>query len=269
MNRSFSYSLPLVCMLLSLSTYACMEEDEMAVNSTTQATPKHTADESNSPCVLAQKHVNECLDFNESLVSTCDEEVAQQLLEMDCQDLQAAAEDRKADGTSWLDRLHCRMGVLHFCAVPACEEESNYDESESCIQALDFNSCAQCSYYKCLEEEAQCGPTGYLIDFVGKYCTRFMQVTYPRLSVFGQVWMDGVRECLIYNMDTGYEAGESCESIEKRGIDDHITCYVNTGICSLPLGDWVKILSTISPTEFPFMQAIMVGNECIKDWFKW
>ena len=64
------------------------------------------------------------------------------------------------------------------------------------------------------------------------------------------------------------EEGESCDSIERRGIDDHITCYVDTGICALPFGDWLTILSTISPLEFPFMQAIMVGNECIQGWFK-
>ena len=79
--------------------------------------------------------------------------------------------------------------------------------------------------------------------------------------------MSTVRECLIYNMEENYFDGETCESIEERGIQDHVSCYVDSGICSLPLRDWFSVVSTISPKEFPFMQAISVGISCIDNIF--
>jgi len=215
-----------------------------------------------SICKRAQDHIKDCLDLEAEISGECDEKAAESILEMSCENLEISSEDIKSDGYSWLDKMHCRIGVLHFCKVPVCEEVEVLD---SCIEAIDLNECGQCAYYNCLESKAQCGEDGYLINFVGKYCDRFTQITRPRLSEFGKVWLDGVRECLIYNMEEDYYEGESCESIEDRGIEDHISCYVDTGICSLPAGDWLKILGTIKPHEFPLFQALSVGNKCIKD----
>jgi len=214
-------------------------------------------------CSTAQSHISDCTDLKEdSLSGECDNEAAEIILNTSCQDLNRAIENKKSDGDTWLDKMHCRIGVLHFCHVPVCEE---IEEVSSCIDTINLSNCGQCSYYNCLEEKAQCGGEGYLMNFVGKYCNRFTQVTRPRLSEFGKVWLDGVRECLIYNMEYEYYYGESCESIEDRGIKDHINCYVDTGICSLPTSDWLKILGTIKPQEFPLFQAISVGNKCVKD----
>jgi len=214
-------------------------------------------------CETARTHINECLSLESTMSVDCDENAAESIISMTCQELLSAEEDQKSDGSSWLDKLHCKIGVLHFCEVSICEEE--VEEASECIDLLENNSCGQCQYYSCLEEKAQCGEEGYLLNFVGKYCERFTQITYPRLTEFGKVWLEGVRECLIYNMDNDYYEGESCESIEDRGIKDHIECYVGTGICSLPISDWVNILSTIKPGEFPIMQAVAVGNKCISN----
>ena len=213
-------------------------------------------------CDAARIHINECLNIESTISSECDEIAAETILNMTCQELTEAEEDQKIDGDHWLDRMHCRIGVLHFCKTPICED---IEEIDDCIDAIDLNQCGQCQYYSCLEEKAQCGEEGYLLNFVGKYCERFTQVTYPRLSEFGKVWLEGVRECLIYNMEEEYYEGESCESIKDRGIEDHIECYVGTGICSLPVSDWLSILSTIKPGEFPIMQAVSVGNKCISN----
>ena len=199
------------------------------------------------------------------MIGDCDIDAAEEVLDMSCDEILGAAEDMKEDGISLLDRLHCKIGVLHFCEEKICKETV---EVNSCIDALDADGCGQCSYYSCLEESANCGEDGYLLDFVGKYCNRFTQVTYPRLSEFGKVWMSTVRECLIYNMEESYFEGETCESIEERGIQDHTACYIDSGICSLPLRDWFSVVSTISPVEFPFMQAISVGISCIDNIFK-
>lgn len=217
-------------------------------------------------CIEAEEHLSECTGVDLMTVGDCNPEIAKEILDMSCKDISLAAEDLKEDGTSLLDRLHCKLGVLHFCEVPVCEEEINI---EYCIDALENNSCGQCSYYDCLESKANCGEDGYLLNFVGKYCNRFTQVTYPRLSEFGKVWMSTVRECLIYSMEEDYFDGETCDSIEKRGIQDHIDCYVDSGICSLPIRDWISIASTISPIEIPVMQALTVGINCIENIFNY
>lgn len=216
-------------------------------------------------CETAKRHINDCTSLKEdSLSGECDNDAAEIILNTSCQDLNNVIENKKSDHDPWLDKMHCKIGVLHFCHIPICEK---VEEVNSCIDTINLSSCGQCSYYDCLEEKVSCGENGYLINFVGKYCNRFTQITRPRLSEFGKVWLDGVRECLIYNMEEDYYEGESCESIEDRGIEDHISCYVDTGICSLPAGDWLKVLGTIKPHEFPLFQALAVGNKCIKDYF--
>ncbi len=216
-------------------------------------------------CIEAERYLASCMGIESMAVGDCNIPAAEEVLNMSCDEISRAAEDLKEDGISLLDRLHCKIGVLHFCEEKICEETV---EVNSCIDALDSIGCGQCSYYSCLEESANCGEDGYLLNFVGKYCNRFTQVTYPRLSDFGKVWMSTVRECLIYNMEEGYFEGETCKSIEERGIRDHISCYVDSGICSLPLRDWFSVVSTISPGEFPFMQAVSVGISCIDNVFK-
>lgn len=216
-------------------------------------------------CVEAELYLSSCAEIDLMTVGDCNVDVAKDILNMSCKEISDASEDLKGDGVSLLDTLHCKLGVLHFCEVPVCNEELDI---EYCIDALENNSCGQCSYYNCLESQANCGEDGYLLNFVGKYCNRFSQVTYPRLSEFGKVWMNTVRECLIYNLDSNYYEGESCESIEARGIEDHIACYTNSGICSLPVSDWIKIASTIKPSELPLVQAISIGNKCIEDFLK-
>ena len=218
-----------------------------------------------SICIEAEGYLSSCIGAESMVSGDCDVEAAEEVLSMSCDEILGASEDIKEDGVSLLDRLHCKIGVLHFCEEKICEETV---EVSSCIDALGASGCGQCSYYSCLEESANCGEDGYLLNFVGKYCNRFTQVTYPRLSDFGKVWMSTVRECLIYNMEESYFAGESCSSIEERGIRDHIDCYVDSGICSLPLRDWFSVVSTISPVEFPFMQAVSVGISCIDNLFK-
>ena len=149
-----------------------------------------------SVCVEAEDHLSSCMGIESMMIGDCDKDAAGEVLDMSCDEILLSAEDVKGDGASLLDRLHCKIGVLHFCEEKICEETV---EVNSCIDALDAVGCGQCSYYSCLEEIANCGEDGYLLDFVGKYCNRFTQITRPRLSEFGKVWLDVVRECLPEN----------------------------------------------------------------------
>lgn len=207
-----------------------------------------------------------CLSTEVAPQDPCNQEYAEHILSQTCEDMQYVATNPKADG-GWFAWMHCQFGVLHFCDVPACEEDINPMMSESCVYALGSQGCAQCEYYRCVEEQFNCGPYGYLEGFVGKYCDRFTQVTYPRMSPLGQIWMEGVRECLITRLESGMVPGEDCASVKSRGLADHKTCYLDNGICQLPLSDWLGITATLSPHEFPFFQAISVGIPCLKTWF--
>ena len=202
----------LICILLL--NLSCAEKEVSK-----RIRPRHTREVSvvKDICELAQEHISDCLNITETPLGECDTNSANELLLMSCEEIQSGMIEQKEDGSSWLDKLHCNIGVLHFCEVSLCKEEV-LPLSSQCIDSLSLEKCGQCSYYKCLEEKAKCGNEGYIVDFVGKYCDRFTQVTYPRLSEFGKVWLEGVRECLIYNMENKYYEGESCESIKDRGI---------------------------------------------------
>ena len=221
---------------------------------------------SSDVCAEAQQHIYQCTGVEPAPVASCDAHSANTVLSMNCGALTSSLTEGKADG-GWFANMHCALGVLHFCTVPKCEETTNPLTEVDCLNAVGANGCAQCEYYDCMETKVQCGEDGYLAGYVGKYCKRFSSVTYPRMSEKGQAWMDGVRECLITNLDEGYYEGESCESIERRGIADHVTCYVDTGLCSLPISDWLGIVATIRVDDIPFMQAVTIGNTCLRQWF--
>ena len=218
-----------------------------------------------SICNQAADHVRACLGVEVVMADACDPVLAETVLEQSCDDMARLGANPKADG-GFLAWMHCQFGVLHFCEVPVCEEDSNPLLEQDCANALGSSGCAQCDYYACLEDEMQCGPDGYLAGFVGKYCERFTGVTYDRMSPQGKVWMEEVRECLITRLDEGRFPGESCSELKKRGLADHQTCYLDAGICQLPLGDWLGIVATLSPHEFPFLQALGVGIPCVRDW---
>lgn len=221
-----------------------------------------------SLCIEAAEHVRQCLGMEVAPQDSCDEGHAEAILGQTCEDMNRMASNPKADG-GWFSWMHCKLGVLHFCEVPVCEEDSNPLLPLNCVFALGSQGCAQCDYYQCLEEEMQCGPKGYLQGFVGKYCERFSAITYPRMSAKGKLWMEEVRECLIYRLDSGHTPDETCSELKKRGIADHKVCYLDAGICELPLGDWLGITATLSPLEFPIFQAASVGIPCLKSWFGW
>jgi len=221
---------------------------------------------SDNPCLAAQQHLYECTGVETAPVDTCDVSSANAVLGMQCGALQRSMVDGKADG-GWFANMHCALGVLHFCAVPQCEEPVNPLTEEDCLNAIGSSGCAQCAYYECMEAKAQCGESGYLSGYAGKYCNRFSSITYPRLSEKGQSWMNQVRECLITKLDAGYYEGEGCDSIQDRGIADHVGCYVDTGLCTLPVQDWLGIVATIRIDDIPLMQAVTIGNTCLRQWF--
>jgi len=156
------------------------------------------------------------------------------------------------------------------CPVEVCLDDEAVeppDDDQGCIEWARYEGCKACEYYRCRERTAQCGPDGYLLGYVGKYCDRFSTVTETRLSDAGAQWMRGVRRCLVDVLDSQTGADDSCETIEQVGIDSHAECYVGAGFCQLSLTDWFAIIHTIDAFDIPFRQIVTTGNLCFKEWF--
>ncbi len=228
------------------------------------------------PCVAASAKLDECGAVGAfDNFQQCTPALAQQVLDTDCSQvgyaLQAADEElvlkgrvRRSDG-NWL----CRLGFMTNCPAAVCEPEEGIEipsEDDDCIEWARFDGCAACEYYRCREKESQCGPDGYLLGYVGKYCDRFSTVTEPRLSDAGAAWMEDVRHCLVRELETQTDEYDSCDTIAQVGTDSHANCYVQSGFCDLSFTDWFGIIHTIDAFDIPFRQILATGHGCLKTW---
>ena len=212
-----------------------------------------------------------CLDAPPSSVEYCDPVEAQELLSRDCDGrVLAMSAETGNPFTDAIRAIACDLGVLSACHVDSCEAPFIAAKSpEECLAALALTGCGQCRYYECLEQFAECGAAGYLSGYVGPYCQRFTQVTIPRLSDDGAAWVGRVRECLIERMADGFYEGERCDTLWQRGSDDHVGCYVDSGICDLGPGDLLAIRATVAEWDLPIGQLFSVGTICAGQWLGW
>lgn len=110
------------------------------------------------------------------------------------------------------------------------------------------NSCA--FYPDCLEAHEQCGPTGYPLGYGLYYCEKFTGAA-PQMSSKGQEWVTNTMLCL-QNKLVPYGTGRehlSCDDLKSFAFGTHPACYVGSGVCSLPPGDWAVIVKTVSLKE--------------------
>ena len=135
------------------------------------------------------------------------------------------------------------------------------------LNGLDFPAARRVSTLVA-EGESNCGSDGYLVGYVGKYCERFSTITEKRLSPAGARWMSDVRACLIETLHQWTDSTDSCETIERVGVDSHSGCYLQAGFCSLPLTDWFAIVHTIDAFDIPLRQIFATGHGCIRQWFR-
>jgi len=198
----------------------------------------------------------------------CDPDEAQKILDASCQVLTTAG-GPKADFGSALSQISCRMGPLSACKVSQCLDNEGLDlpeESASCSDWQAFKGCASCNYYDCRERVHQCGASGYLQEYGGRYCRRFAQVTEPLASDEGAAWLNRVRGCLINYLENEIPYDADCETVERLGFDSHALCYIETGFCDLAPTDWFKIMQTVDPSDFPLRSILQTGFGCLKEW---
>lgn len=222
-------------------------------------------------CSVATKDApNTCaeatLDVEECLNSAKNGEIDPGECQVWIEDAGALCSAGKADG--WGASL-CSLGVLHYCEAPICDIPSVADGDE-CSGYMDDEGCASCDYYLCKEAAdgaAACGEDGYYLGYGFRYCERISQVTRPRLSDAGKVWLDSARRCLMEEVELQVEHEHSCSDIQQIAFDSHPACYMDAGFCSLPWGDMWSVFMTVDPTDVEMRQVFSTGIGCFRDFF--
>ena len=103
--------------------------------------------------------------------------------------------------------------------------------------------------YRCrdaqLNEGQGCGDDGYPRGYAAKYAEIFMWDLYPDVSVAAQDFLDANLQCLqeAFLDDTSPEM--SCSDVAEVGFAAHPDCYIESGICGVPLSDKLAILNAV------------------------
>jgi hypothetical protein len=108
-------------------------------------------------------------------------------------------------------------------------------QAESCVPSV--NSC---DFYKCKEQERNCGRKGYLIAFGHKYCRAFLH-HQKSFDSKAQDWLQKVRVALqteiLYIPDK-----LSCQAFEDAAFASHVGVYRDSGFCDLSWSSKFQIL---------------------------
>ncbi|KAG6840629.1 hypothetical protein C0991_005481 [Blastosporella zonata] len=129
----------------------------------------------------------------------------------------------------------------------------------------------QCNFYAdCLESQYHCGPTGYPLGFGEHFCMKF-NASRAELSTEGQVWMLNTMECLQQALvpEATSTAGVTCDSLRKDAFASHGPCYVQSGLCTLPPSDWVKIVGIVGvkslfDSKEAFLATLSAAEGCLE-----
>ncbi|KAJ6788529.1 hypothetical protein PWT90_01643 [Aphanocladium album] len=125
-----------------------------------------------------------------------------------------------------------------------------------------------CTFYSsCAEAALPCGSSGYALGYGLANCAKFMQ----RLSHFsapGRAWIFRVMTCLQTFLIRGplTQCGLTCAGLKSAAFGSHPACYVDSGVCDLPVADWVQLVITIRDdllTLATLKQAVTTGGRCL------
>jgi hypothetical protein len=147
----------------------------------------------------------------------------------------------------------------------------NASPSENSNSTLCSNPVrGQCSFYEdCLETRYHCGPDGYPLGYGKKFCNKF-NAARDKFSQKGQIWMLDTMECLQRVLvpeatgpkEMGGQGGSPCDELRKKAFDSHAECYVQNGVCTLSVKDWVEIVEVVDlKTLFGSWEAL---NEALQ-----
>ncbi|KAI9767723.1 MAG: hypothetical protein M1839_004358 [Geoglossum umbratile] len=140
------------------------------------------------------------------------------------------------------------------------------DPTPSCSPGAQFQKCTTsgntCDFYTCLESEYHCEGTKYAypLDYGLKYCTKFTQ-NLNKFSPAGKKWVHDVRLCLQNALLPDTDCKSNCQKIQDDAFKSHPNCYVDSGVCSLRLGDWISIVETVG------LNGLKAGGTQVADTF--
>jgi len=136
------------------------------------------------------------------------------------------------------DCMSCRTERLSYNNDAKLKKECFQPKAETC----DW-------YRDCLEEIHPCmgSRESYAIDFGEKYCKRY-DASYASFSPQGRIWIDKTRKCLQERLvPLLNNTKATCRKIQAWAFNTHTNCYVESGVCNLPLSDYWKIATTVGP----------------------
>lgn len=65
--------------------------------------------------------------------------------------------------------------------------------------------------------------------------------------------------------EQNFQDNDTCRDIHQEALVSHAECYQDTGFCDLPLSDWLKILTTIDPTDIDLKTTILTSVKCLSN----
>ncbi|KIK03692.1 hypothetical protein K443DRAFT_676526 [Laccaria amethystina LaAM-08-1] len=151
------------------------------------------------------------------------------------------------------------LAVLSFTeTIVCCAAEA----SHSVLSDLELNEVAliqplvtecfhpprdQCTFYAdCLEAKYHCGPFGYPMGYGTKFCNKF-SFSRDKFTKAGQKWMLDTMQCLqnaLVSEATG-AVNMTCQKLEEKAFASHPRCYLSSGLCELPMLDWLEIVKVV------------------------
>lgn len=180
-------------------------------------------------------------------------------------------------GTTLLQSFDLRPSSADVPTQTVLHDARDGSTSSTCSACQNRNILCQsacqnppktCDFYSsCAEASVPCGASGYALGYGLKNCSKFMQ----RLSSFssaGQAWIFRVMTCLQKFFIDGplLQCGLTCDALKADAFGSHPTCYVDSGVCDLPVGDWVQLVVTIREdllTLDTLRQAVTTGGDCL------
>ncbi|KAF3934950.1 hypothetical protein ABW19_dt0208494 [Dactylella cylindrospora] len=127
-------------------------------------------------------------------------------------------------------------------------------------------SATSCDFYTCLDDKADCGPTGYPLGYALPFCEAITAVA-PTLSTQGQAWFSATKLCLQEALTTEASCQTSCFDIFTNAFASHVPCYIDSGFCSIKVSDLKKFFQvvgvegTISPDGLELWSTIY--QQCV------
>ncbi|RHZ50198.1 uncharacterized protein CDV56_103963 [Aspergillus thermomutatus] len=89
------------------------------------------------------------------------------------------------------------------------------------------------------------------------------------MSASGQEWITETMLCLQEELVpfTNGSQSPSCSELKQYALGTHAGCYVKSGVCTLPIEDWGKILEIVAPALISepenFKAAFATAEDCV------